>query len=78
MKRTDGEVRLVLGGVAAAPYRLNISIEEDVASGELDVESCDALAERALYDAVPLSGNGYKVKQAATLLREAMMELSRS
>jgi len=78
LKRTDGEVRLVLGGVAAAPYRLNISIEEDVASGDLDAESCDALAERALYDAVPLSGNGYKVKQAAALLRDAMTELSHS
>ena len=78
VKRADGEVRLVLGGVAAAPYRLNISIEEDVASGDLDAESCDALAERALYDAVPLSGNGYKVKQAAALLRDAMTELSHS
>jgi xanthine dehydrogenase YagS FAD-binding subunit len=76
-KRTDGEVRLVLGGVAPRPYRVNQSVEEDVASGELDDESVDALAERALYDARPLAKNGYKVQQAASLLRAAMKELSR-
>lgn len=78
IKRTDGEVRLVLGGVAPAPYRVNPSVEEDVASGELDDESADALAERALYDAVPLSKNGYKSAQAAALLKRAMLELSRA
>ena len=76
-KRTDGEVRLVLGGVAAMPYRVNQSVEEDVASGALDEESIDALAERALYDAAPLSGNAYKVRQAASLLKAAMRDLSR-
>jgi xanthine dehydrogenase YagS FAD-binding subunit len=78
IKRTDGEVRLVLGGVSPAPHRVNPSVEEDVASGALDDESADALAERALYDAAPLSQNGYKVKQAAALLRRAMLELSRA
>jgi xanthine dehydrogenase YagS FAD-binding subunit len=78
IKRTDGEVRLVLGGVSPAPHRVNPSVEEDVASGALDDESADALAERALYDAAPLSQNGYKVKQAAALLKRAMLELSRA
>ncbi|HEY2849279.1 MAG TPA: xanthine dehydrogenase family protein subunit M [Gemmatimonadaceae bacterium] len=78
VKRTDGEVRLVLGGVAATPYRVNPSVEEDVASGALDDESADALAERALYDAAPLSKNGYKVAQAAALLKRAMLALSRA
>lgn len=77
IKRRDGEVRLVLGGVAPAPYRVNPSVEEDVASGALDDESADALAERALYDAAPLSKNGYKAIQAAALLRRAMLSLSR-
>lgn len=77
-KRTDGEVRLVLGGVASRPYRVDASVEEDVASGILDEESVDALAERALYDARPLAGNGYKVRLAATLLKDAMRELSRA
>lgn len=78
VKRTDGEVRLVLGGVAPRPYRVNPSVEEDVASGALDDESVDALAERALYDAKPLGKNGYKVRLAATLLKDAMRELSRA
>ena len=71
-KRTDGNVRLVLGGVAAGPYEVNSSIAEDVASGGLDGDSIDALAERAMYDAEPLSNNGYKVWQAQALLRRAM------
>jgi xanthine dehydrogenase YagS FAD-binding subunit len=78
IRRTDGEVRLVLGGVAPRPYRVNQSVEEDVASGALDDESVDALAERALYDAKPLGKNGYKVQLAATLLKDAMRELSRA
>jgi xanthine dehydrogenase YagS FAD-binding subunit len=78
IKRADGEVRLVLGGVSPAPYRVNPSVEEDVASGVLDDESADALAERALYDAVPLSKNAYKISQAGALLRRAMRELSRA
>jgi xanthine dehydrogenase YagS FAD-binding subunit len=78
IKRGDGEVRLVLGGVAPAPYRVNPSVEEDVASGALDDESADALAERALYDAAPLSKNGYKSAQAAALLRRSMLTLSRA
>ncbi len=78
VKRTDGEVRLVLGGVAPGPYRVNPSVEQDVASGELDDESVEALAERALYDAEPLSKNGYKVQQAGALLKRAMHDLSRA
>lgn len=75
VKRTDGEVRLVLGGVAPRPWRVNSSVEEDVASGGLDDDTVGILAERALYDARPLSGNGYKVDLAASLLRDAMREL---
>lgn len=77
-RRLDGSARLVLGGVAAGPWRVNPSVEEDVASGALDEDSADALAERALYDAAPLPGNGYKVLQAAALLRRALVELSRA
>lgn len=78
IKRNDGEVRLVLGGVSPAPWRVNQSVEEDVASGALDEQSADALAERALYDAEPLAKNGYKVVQAAALLRRAMLALSKA
>lgn len=75
VKRQDGEVRLVLGGVAPRPWRVNSSVEEDVASGGLDEDTVGILAERALYDAKPLSKNAYKVALAGSLLREAMGEL---
>jgi xanthine dehydrogenase YagS FAD-binding subunit len=75
-RRRDGSVRLVLGGVAPRPWRVPQSVEEDVASGGLDEDSIAALAERALYDAAPLSKNGYKVALASSLLRDAMRELA--
>jgi xanthine dehydrogenase YagS FAD-binding subunit len=75
-KRADGDVRIVLGGVAPRPWRVNSSIEEDVASGGLDEDTISTLADRALYDAAPLSGNGYKVDLAASLLREIIRELA--
>jgi xanthine dehydrogenase YagS FAD-binding subunit len=75
-RRADGTVRMVLGGVAPRPWRVPESVEEDVASGGLDEDSILALAERALYDAEPLAKNGYKVALAASLLRDAMRELS--
>jgi xanthine dehydrogenase YagS FAD-binding subunit len=74
-KRADGDVRIVLGGVAPRPWRVNTSVEEDVASGGLDEDAIATLAERALYDAAPLSKNGYKVDLAAALLRRIMGEL---
>ena len=74
-KRTDGSVRMVLGGVAHVPWRVNPSVEEDVASAPLSVDDLDALAERAMYDAEPLSRNGYKVTLCKALLREAIQFL---
>jgi xanthine dehydrogenase YagS FAD-binding subunit len=78
VKRTDGSVRLALGGVAPLPWLVNPSVGEDVASGELDEDSADALALRALHDARPMANNGYKLSQAVTLLKRAMLELSRA
>lgn len=75
VKRADGEVRLVLGGVAPRPWRVTSSVEEDVSSGGLDDDAIETLAERALIDAAPLSKNGYKVELTASLLRQAMAEL---
>ena len=74
-RRTDGTVRIALGGLALAPWRIALSVEEDVASGGLDDESLEALAERALYDAEPLARNGYKVTMAKAALRRAMRAL---
>lgn len=76
VRRVDGEVRLVLGGVAPRPYRIYTSVEEEATSGGLDEETIAGLAERALLDAAPLSKNGYKVTMAATLLRDAIRELA--
>jgi xanthine dehydrogenase YagS FAD-binding subunit len=76
VRRRDGAVRLVLGGVAPRPWRVSESVEEDVASGGLDEDSIAALVERALYDAEPLSKNGYKVALAASLLRDAIRALA--
>lgn len=75
VRRADGTVRIALGGVGAAPWRVALSVEEDVASGGLDEESLDALAERALYDAEPLAQNAYKVTMARAALRRAMRRL---
>ena len=74
-RRTDGAVRIALGGVSLGPCRVNSSVEEDVATGGLDDDSIDALAERVMYDARPLDHNGYKVWQAQALLRRAMRRL---
>ena len=75
-RRTDGEVRLVLGGVAPRPYRVYTSVEEEAMSGGLDEETIIGLAERALLDAAPLAKNAYKVELAATLLRDAIREIA--
>src|SRR5262249_12998983 len=76
-KRRDGSVRLAMGGVAPRPWRVPVSVEEDVASGGLDEDSVTALADRALYDAAPLSKNGFKVALARSILRDALRELAR-
>jgi xanthine dehydrogenase YagS FAD-binding subunit len=75
-KRSDTEVRIVLGGVAPRPWRVNSSIEEDVSSGGLDDDTIETLAERALYDVRPLSKNQYKVRLAASLIRQIIRELA--
>ncbi len=75
-KRANGEVRIVLGGVAPRPWRVGSSIEEDVFSGNLDEDTIETLAERALYDAEPLSKNEYKVALAASLLRRVIAEIA--
>lgn len=75
-KRPNGDVRIVLGGVAPRPWRVNTSVEEDVSSGGLDEETIGTLADRALLDAAPMSKNGYKVDLAASLLRRIMTEIA--
>ena len=76
VRRRDGAVRLVLGGVANTPWRISASVEEDVASGGLGEDDIDILAQRALYDAEPLAKNAYKLDIAAALLGRAMRTLA--
>jgi xanthine dehydrogenase YagS FAD-binding subunit len=75
VRRVDGAVRLVLGGVAPIPWRVLESVEEDVASGGLSEDDVAPLAERALYDATPLSKNEYKVPMTAAVLRRGITAL---
>jgi xanthine dehydrogenase YagS FAD-binding subunit len=71
-RRTDGTVRIALGGVALGPWRISDRVEEDISAGGLDDESAEALAERAVYDVEPLKNNGYKVELAEAVLRRAI------
>jgi xanthine dehydrogenase YagS FAD-binding subunit len=73
--RTDGAVRMVLGGVAPRPWRVPESLEEDVSAGALDADAIATIAERALYDAAPLSKNRYKIRLAETLIRRSIATL---
>ena len=78
MRRRDGEVRLVLGGVAPKPWRVTESVEEDVAVGGLSEDDIATLAERAMYDARPLAKNGYKVEMAGAVLRRGIARVGAS
>ena len=75
-KRTDGEVRLVCGGIAPRPWRVNSSVEEDVSSGGLDEDTIATLVDRALLDVKPMSKNAYKVDLTAALLRRVIGEIA--
>ena len=76
VRTAEGEVRLILGGVAPKPWRLSRSIEEEVAKGALEADDVARLVDGALYEARPLACNGYKVQLARTLLRRAILQLS--
>jgi xanthine dehydrogenase YagS FAD-binding subunit len=75
-RRQNGDVRIVLGGVAPRPWRVSSSVEEDVSSGGLDDDTIATLAERALYDAKPMTKNSYKVDLAGSLLRQVIAEIA--
>jgi len=78
LRRRDGEIRLVLGGVAPRPWRVTRSVEEDVEAADLAADDIATIAERALYDARPLAKNAYKVELASTVLRRGIEFLTRA
>ncbi len=78
VQRTDGDVRLVLGGVSPRPYRAYTSVEEETMAGGLDEEAIAGLADRALLDAEADPRSARKVDAAAGLLRDAIQEIASS
>jgi len=68
------DVRLVLGGVAPAPWRVPAA-EKLLEGTRLDENSCLAAADALLDGAQPLRDNGYKVTLARELVRRALRSL---
>jgi xanthine dehydrogenase YagS FAD-binding subunit len=68
------EARVVLGGVAARPWRAR-EAEEALVGRPLSSSVMDAAAHAATADAEPLSGNGYKVRLVQGVVREALRRL---
>lgn len=78
VRRADGDVRLVLGGVAPRPYRIYTSVEEEAMAGGLDEDTIAGLAERALLDAESHAASANRVDVATALLRGAIAEIDAS
>ena len=76
VQRADGDVRLVLGGVAPRPYRVYTSVEEEAMAGGLDEEAITGLADRALLDADTDPHSANRLDAAAALLRLAIEEIA--
>jgi len=70
--RTSGW-RVVLGGVAATPWRLP-HVEQMLEGSALDDASIKAAAVRAADGAKPLSHNSYKVPLVTKLVEQALRE----
>ena len=69
------EARLVLGGVAPVPWRVETA-EAELVGTTLDAAAIDKAAEAALEGAIPLAKNGYKIPLARALVRNALEDLS--
>jgi xanthine dehydrogenase YagS FAD-binding subunit len=69
--------RIVMGGVAPAPWRSR-EAESELEGRTLDAESIEKAADAAVAEAKPMSGNGYKVTIARNLVRQALGDLAGS
>ena len=78
VRRSDGDVRLVFGGVSPRPYRVYTSVEEEAMAGGLDADAIAGLADRALLDAEADPRSTARVDAAAGLLRHAIQEIASS
>jgi xanthine dehydrogenase YagS FAD-binding subunit len=65
--------RVVLGAVAPVPWRASAA-EEVLAGKRISEQVAMEAADRALANAKPMSGNGYKVQIARTALKRAIMK----
>jgi xanthine dehydrogenase YagS FAD-binding subunit len=68
------DVRIVMGGVAPAPWRV-LAAEKGLEGSAFDDAACADAAERMLSGATPLRDNGYKVTLARELVRRALRAL---
>ena len=77
--KSDGgvvrEARVVLGAVAPVPWR-SAKAEQALAGKPLDEAAAAAAARAAIFGAVPLSENGYKVGLVQTLVRRTLMSIA--
>ncbi|PVA08905.1 xanthine dehydrogenase family protein subunit M [Pelagivirga sediminicola] len=71
----EGRARIVLGGVAAIPWRCHAA-ERVIEGASLDQKTIDAAAIAATDGAEPLSHNAYKVGLVRKLVREALTQLA--
>lgn len=74
----DGKItdaRVILGGVAPIPWRVEAA-EQALIGSTLDAATRDRAAEAALADAQPLEHNGYKAPLAKSLIRRTLESLA--
>ena len=69
------KARLVLGGAAPVPVRLN-EVEEFLAGREITLETAKEAGEIAVKHAMPMSKTGYKVQEIKAMVKSAVMRLA--
>jgi len=67
--------RVVLSGVAAAPWR-SVDAEKALVGKALDNATVEAAAQAAVKDAVPLDKNDYKIAMVRGILEETLLRLA--
>jgi CO/xanthine dehydrogenase Mo-binding subunit len=70
-----GEMRVVLSGVAPAPWR-SLEAEQALIGKPLDAATAEAAAAAAVKPAVPLAENAYKVPLVRGILEETLLALA--
>jgi xanthine dehydrogenase YagS FAD-binding subunit len=69
------EARVVLGAVAPVPWR-SAKAEQALLGKRLDEAAAAAAGRAAIFGAVPLSDNGFKVGLVQTVVRRALMSIA--